>query len=159
MYWAEIKPEGITFYIEEELELVGLLTELKKMRRNWRQYQQLVVLDSEQVNALESEGIRVLLKRFRALRGIWHWFTGWMSGDAFRLSPKIEGLLRERGFFEVKFVTGRNVIVKLDALDPNEFDLNKALFVVSCTKRKFGSAIRRLRIMSQPDVPAEVKAF
>ncbi|MEM2444457.1 MAG: hypothetical protein QXK56_04365 [Sulfolobales archaeon] len=60
MYWAEIKPEGITFYIEEELELVGLLTELKKMRRNWRQYQQLVVLDSEQVNALESEGIRVL---------------------------------------------------------------------------------------------------
>jgi len=87
MYWAEIKPEGITFYIEEELELVGLLTELKKMRRNWRQYQQLVVLDSEQVNALESEESGSS-EAVSSMRGIWRWFTGWMGGDTFVRYPE-----------------------------------------------------------------------
>lgn len=122
-YWAEIDlPDKITFYTEAELRRKRLLSELEEMRCNFRIYQKPVTLSSDITERLGSRGIEVLRENFLALKGRWHWFTGYSRMDAFRLTASLAEKLKKQGFVTINFKA-----IQL---------IKDKLFIVSCTKKK-----------------------
>ncbi len=127
-YWAEIKlPEKIVFYTSKELQRRGLLDYVEDLRSKWQLYKRWVTLPDNVVEKLENVGVKVLRKIFLALKGTWHWFSGFSNMDAFRLNPELEAKLNRDGFFEITFETKPRVIV-----EPTK----EILYVVSCTRDK-----------------------
>ncbi|MEM0096803.1 MAG: hypothetical protein QW660_09275 [Candidatus Bathyarchaeia archaeon] len=83
--------------------------------------------------------MKVRMAEFKALDGVWHWFTGEMKGDAFKFNLITEKILQENGSYEVKFEEKGSRIVRLHVLEPQKFDPKTTLFVVSCTDSKIWS--------------------
>jgi hypothetical protein len=138
-YWAKISEDKIVIYSEEYLELTNTLQlrKLKLMQKFYKKFERRVELSQEKKEALKRNGVNVLMDIFFALEGEWHWFTGHNKMDAFRLTPPVERIVEEKGFFEVRF--GKEGINRTDCksvIDLSSYDPKETLFVVGCTKSK-----------------------
>jgi len=103
-YWAAIQQGEngrIMFYTERKLHRQGRLPELRALQKQWKNHKRLVSLQPAEVDRLARVGVIVLMPRFLALQGTWHWFTGHTRMDAFRLAPTFESALRQKGCIPV----------------------------------------------------------
>ncbi len=137
-YWAKISGDNnIVIYSEEYLKRKDIYRTLERKRDDHKRYQRNVKLSQEEKEVLERNGVRVLRDVFLALDGEWHWFTGYSNMDAFRLDENVERIVKEKGFFEVRF--GKEEIGRTDykiGIDLSSYDPKKTLFVVCCTCQK-----------------------
>jgi hypothetical protein len=111
-YWAELRlsAKEITFYTEDQLRKEGIFDTIKKMQDNSKEHQEEVNISEEDKRKLKAKGIELFESPlgkpnmpYLALKGVWHWFTGYSSGDFIRLKPEIERELREKGSLTVYF--------------------------------------------------------
>ncbi len=150
MFWAQIEEDKITFYSEDFLKNTygNLYNQIKSMQKNFINFQQSVSLNQEKIRILEQNGIRVLKSNFLALKGRWHWFTGTMKMDAFRLIGDALNEIQRNGFLEVYLKPKvKNTITthtpETHEVTPNQLlelleklDSKTTLLIVSCTPDK-----------------------
>jgi len=132
-YWAEISGNRILIYSSEYLAEQNRLRQLEDMKENYWKYQKDVELSDEEKIILERKGIKVLRKRFKALEGRWHWFTGYDRGDAFQLTPEVEQVVNEKGFYGIEKPETKE---ENRGIDLSKFDPRTTLFIVSCSRDK-----------------------
>jgi len=104
-YWAEIKSgtdRQVVFYTEIELARRNLLRRVHELRSDFKIHGRPVGLGPSDIERLGKAGVEVLMPRFRALDGTWHWFSGIARMDAFRLSAEFEAALWQRGSIAVQ---------------------------------------------------------